>query len=335
VSLEKHNPHRGLDPLVRAIDAGDQSLLSVVYAWRFAQFRIGRLPVVGRLIEYIELWWAIIGHRHSRHILLREFSTYYVWLPVLLAFFLRRKLVLLVAHNVQSADGNRLEKASLRLLHKIGVHFAVLEADDGLVQVLGIKNGMVLSHPVPEPRNSIVKSDLDVRVAMVGDMRPEKGLDSYIESLIDIISTRDGVEFCIGTNRVAYVSEKWPGCSVYDTSSYDSYCSFLATVDLLVIPYPESTYKYRASGIVGEAQAAGCAIITSDLPVLRSQVQSPEMSGVCLKNGKVDVPELANALSDAIAALESLKAGAYENAVARQAGAIYASLISKLSVVVS
>ena len=334
MSLENHNPHRGLDPLVRAINAGDQTLLSVVYAWRFALLKIGKLPVVGRLIEYLELWWAIVGHRHSRHILVREFSTYYVWLPVLLAFPMRRKLILLVAHNVQSAGRSSLERALLMLLYKVGVRYAVLEADDGLVQVLGITDGLVLSHPVPEPKKSVVKPDATVRVAMVGDMRPEKGLDSHVNTLLDITADWEGIEFCIGTSKVPYVSEKWPGCSVHDTSSYESYCSFLASVDLLVVPYPESTYKYRASGIVGEAQAAGCAIVTSNLPVLKSQVLTPSISGVCLKTDTFDVLALRDALSGVLTSLDVMKVGAYENAVARQAEAIYASLVSKLSVVV-
>jgi glycosyltransferase involved in cell wall biosynthesis len=329
--MPQHNPHRGLDPLVEEIRRRDDQRLGIVYAWRFAELIPTRLGPLRRVAEYIELALRIWGERGRDHILLREFSTYFVFLTLLLVFPIRRKCVLLIAHNVQTAESKPREKHLLQWIARLGPRFACLESDAGMRAVLGVENALVFAHPVVACAPPQQPGGARRVVGVAGDLRPEKGLDLVIGRLSEAFRDDPDIDFRLGTNRVDVARQRWPQTEVSDTTAQSDYIAFLQQLDLLVLSYPEASYRYRASGVIAEATGCGTAVICTDLPCLRHQVMSPATGGAVLAPKAFAGEDIIDTIRTLAARGPQLAEALAENTRSREAAQIVDSILAQLA----
>jgi len=329
----RHNPHRGLDPLVEEIRKRDDPMLGVVFAWRFFEVLPAWLGRARRLGEYVELAIEIWKQRSKRYILVREFSTYLVFITIFLVFPIRQKCVLLVAHNVQTALNRPHERKLLLVLDWLGIRFACLESDEGVRHVLGIKNAIVFPHPVPlTPGNKLEQAGNPalVVVGVAGDLRPEKGLDRVIPTLSSALNRMPGLEFRLGTSNVKLAQAKWPTTPIHDTRDQDDYMAFLKSLDILVLSYPVEAYLYRASGVIAEATGSRTAVICTDVPCLRAQVLSPARGGLVLHSKEFSSESLLEAIRYLATQKAELLAALNINANERNASNVVKVLLDQL-----
>lgn len=319
--------------MVDEIRQRDDPLLGIVFAWRFAEVLPAWLGRARRLGEYLELASEIWKQRSKRYVLVREFSTYLIFLTILLVFPIRHRCVLLVAHNVQTALSRPHERWLLSVLNWLGVRFACLESDEGIRQVLGISNAIVFPHPIAFTPDNPLEQAGDpalVVVGVAGDLRPEKGLDKVIPALSHALNTMPGFEFRLGTSNVALAQAQWPATTIHDTRDQNDYMAFLKGLDILVLSYPEETYRYRASGVIAEATGCRTAVICTDVPCLRAQVLSPAKGGAVLHSEEFASESLLDAIRDLATQKSELLAALNINAHERHAPNVVNLMLAQL-----
>ena len=200
--------------------------------------------------------------------------------------------------------------------------------------MLGVTDAVVFPHPViameaipgnaTDPLSQIV-------VGVAGDLRPEKGLDLVIPYLVNALSAQPSVSFRLGTNRVAEASQRWPSADIADTTAPQDYLAFLQSIDLLVLSYPDETYRYRVSGVIAEATGCGTAVICTDLPCLRMQVMSPAKGGAVLALESFVTETLLDTIRDLSAMQPQLQRALAENARARAPDRVVELILAQLS----
>ncbi|WP_198648471.1 glycosyltransferase [Cyanothece sp. BG0011] len=138
-------------------------------------------------------------------------------------------------------------------------------------------------------------TDQPVHLVYLGDARPEKGyhyLPNIVESLwTDYIQpgkikvtiqsnfSIEGGEGLIPQARLAL--ERYPDSKVKlikTAMSADAYYQLLAEADALILPYDTNSYRFRTSGVLTEALAAGKPVIVPENSWLGKQVDSSRAS---------------------------------------------------------
>lgn len=322
-----YDPHPSLTPL-KAIEAGDGYNCAFVFPSKYAEISVlhGRTRASAfarRFTEYVELSIRIWKKARYNHIVVREFSTFYFILTLLLCLPLRRKISLIVAHNVQAAVTSRLQRALLRFYHGLGVKMICLESADLLSRWLGSSKSLItIRHPVTplidKPRDNAPEEHGTLRVGFVGDLRPEKGIVGALECVLEAPHDKS-VQVFIGTPKPSVVEEKSWDVKILSTKSKEQYFQFLSSMHVLIVPYPSTTYAYRASGIVADACSVGTPVICPHLPILERQVLDPGRGGICLHEDQLlNTTAVADAIADLRRGWTLYAAGMYDNARERE-----------------
>jgi len=331
-----HNPHPALTPFQIAAES-TSGRVAFVFAYRFAQrFNCrGKFQSLVRIYEYAELACAIIAARQADVIVVREFSTFYfaLFAPFLIPWL--PKTVLINAHNVQAANTSVLQRLLLNCICRFGTWLGCLEDAEGGRSILARRlqrRAICLPHPVPE-RNEPWKARPspeagDLVVGLVGDFRPEKGGIDFLYVLSDAIRRLPfDVKVEIGKNGRVEIPELPVRVSPRDTSDEKAYRRFLASIHVLIVPYPAASYRYRASGILSDACSCGTPVLATALPCFERQVNTPERGGICLAEESLRNPELvAEALAAIRADYARFCAGVAANAASRTLGRIQQAL---------
>jgi glycosyltransferase involved in cell wall biosynthesis len=124
-------------------------------------------------------------------------------------------------------------------------------------------------------------------VGFIGSFRAEKSplwaLDLVAQAQAAGRFTPE-TELLIGTADADFL-QRWEGRALLiDTTRRADYLRALEACDVVVLPYEESAYSFRVSGVLAEAVALGCVVVAPDLPALRDQVLLPQPVGVCYKD---------------------------------------------------
>lgn len=237
---------------------------------------------------------------------LREFLTipFVVSLPI--NIFNRKRLVLVLVHNVQMAHKKRLHRYALRVLLKSGFRFISLESDSGIREIGFHSAGDNKVFALPLPMGGCLDySKCDIRkhtskvfkVGVVGNNRKEKDISRVICAISDIAERAGHIELVVGTSDEVLAS-KWAsrGVNVVNTSSRDNYLKCLYELDILVVNYRAVDYYYRTSGVILDAISCGTLVVFPNYPVFHKQVCVPARFGAPFS----DLSDLEAAINECI-----------------------------------
>lgn len=234
-----------------------------------------------KLLAHLRLALALWTRSRGRTILVREFQTapFAIILPLLLP--LARRSVLLLHHNLGRASRSRAEAALLRAYARCGFRLAVMEDPDVLQEFrIPPSRRCALPHPVPPPAPWSHRSG-PLRIGCVGRFRAEKNIPLLLEA---VQTAATGLqlpyELVLGCDD-ATLRATWAarGYSCMDTGQAAAYRECLAGLDVLVLGYDAASYRYRASGVIADAIAAGVHVLAPDLPLIRAQLAQPCAAG--------------------------------------------------------
>ncbi len=175
------------------------------------------------------------------------------------------------------------------------------DTDDLIQRYNGLSEVKLYKIPIPFRQEKLqettkkLETDKPVHLVYLGDARPEKGyhyLPNIVESLwtdyiepgkikITIQSnfSIEGGEGLIPQARLAL--ERYPESKVKlikNAMSADAYYQLLAEADALILPYDTNSYRFRTSGVLTEALAAGKPVIVPQNSWLGKQVDSSRAS---------------------------------------------------------
>jgi glycosyltransferase involved in cell wall biosynthesis len=284
---------------------------------------------LARVIDQLRLAAAIWRGSANELIIVREFGTLQFCIAALLVLPVARRVLLVNAHNLQRAKDAAGQRVALRALLGLGFRLVVLETAAGAEAILGRQSRaiVVLPHPgAPEPVMARPASSPPV-VGMVGDFRSEKAMLRHAATLVEagrILS----LDVRFGTASAE--AREALGDRAVDTGDPSAYRAFLASCDVLVVPYPRESYEFRASGIVADAFNLGTPVIVTALPALSRQALHPATGGICLDPDQIANPTiLAGAIARLLERRAEYAAGARTNAAVRDETAL-AGLLGEL-----
>ncbi len=218
----------------------------------------------------------------TRPVLIREFSSLplLLWAPVF--FPMRRRLHFVVNHNLQWAVSEGVERFAWRMLQRLGFRMVFFETRDlSLPPSYGLahsRNGVIPFPVAAQPAGSVSRraapSGLPC-VGVAGHLRPEKGQDVLVETLV--AAGREKWRVAIGTPDPAALSPalREAGVEVRNTSSAADYQGFLWDCDVIALAPREDRYRFRPSGVLADALSAGTPGVAPDYPLFRSQLTVP------------------------------------------------------------
>jgi len=141
--------------------------------------------------------------------------------------------------------------------------------------------------PIPALARSVPVRDPAGRkmvVGFIGSFRAEKSPRWALDAIAG--ASAEGrftppIELLIGTADAEFLDRWKDRATVMDTTQRADYLRALESCDVVVLPYDESAYSYRISGVLAEAVGLGCLVVAPDLPALRDQIGLPVPVGIC------------------------------------------------------
>lgn len=218
--------------------------------------------------------WQLANNRQKDLIIVREFLTMPLALSWPLCFWLRKKTLFVVNHNLQKAHANKLEGLVFKTLLKSGMRLLFLDTETGLKD-LGIElpNNHYLALPLPIKKTH-QKSTLDdiFTVGIIGDNREEKKFGE-IADILHKACNAHGMRLLIGSTDNSLL-DVWQcrGIKTINTTDAEDYMRAFCLSDVVVLNYDRAAYYYRSSGVICDAIAANTVIVCPEFPVLKDQV---------------------------------------------------------------
>ncbi|AMM23861.1 glycosyltransferase [Variovorax sp. PAMC 28711] len=241
----------------------------------------------------------------GRALLVREFLTVPLFLVAPVLWPRRRAMWFLCNHNIGQAAKRPVHRFMMRTLAAVGFRFVVYESLDTWTPVAAHPDParvIALPHPIPSVVRRAPVRELAGRrivVGFIGNFRAEKSplwaLDAIARASAEGRFT-PAIDILIGTADAEFLDRWRDRAAVIDTTTRADYLRALESCDMVVLPYDELSYSWRVSGVLSEAVALGCLVVTPDLPTLRDQVGLPLPAGVCYK----DRSELVDCVQRAI-----------------------------------
>ncbi|MGK7958705.1 MAG: glycosyltransferase, partial [Crocosphaera sp.] len=146
-----------------------------------------------------------------------------------------------------------------------------------------------------KPISNKTNADKLIHFVYLGDARPEKGYH-YLPNIVECLWTNyiqpGKIKLTIQSNfnveggdrliaQARLTLERYPDGKVKlikDAMSADDYYQLLAEADALILPYDSHSYRFRTSGVLTEALAAGKPVIVPENSWLGKQVDSSRAS---------------------------------------------------------
>lgn len=298
-----------------------------------------KLPIfVQNILNPWVLGIRVLGSK--RVVILREFLSVPFFLSLPLNIFNRKRLVLVLIHNVQLGYSRKLHRVALRSIFGVGFRAVVLESASG---VKGLVTAAA-SRKISELRMPMIERQLpdhrhrdnSLKIGIVGGVRKEKNASPLILKLVRYCKDKKNVELVVGTSNPSAAKNMSPELSytVIDTTNEEDYVKCLQDLDILVINYRAEDYYYRTSGVILDAISCSTMVVFPDFPIFREQVLNPAPFGIPYSG----LDGLNDAL-DACIGLASVKHDAYlkhanlrgYEGIKTQVQAVEASLINTIT----
>ncbi|MDJ0661012.1 MAG: glycosyltransferase [Crocosphaera sp.] len=175
------------------------------------------------------------------------------------------------------------------------------DTDDLIQRYNSLSEVKLYKIPIPFRQEKLqkIKQKLDkdkpIHFGYLGDARPEKGyqyLPNIVESLWRDYIQPEKIKLTIQSNfsieggegiipQARLALERYPDSKVTlikNAMSADDYYQLLAEADALILPYDPNSYRFRTSGVLTEALAAGKPVIVPENSWLAKQVDSSRAS---------------------------------------------------------
>ena len=251
--------------------------------------------------RHLGLVFILPRYRGKQCILVRDFST----IPLAIVFPLirwkRHDMLFLVNHNLQWALLEKRELSALRRLSRWECRLVFLEEVpfEALSHAgIAVTDCHALLHPVPSSHVVRTRSGGVEVVGLVGQYRPEKGLDEMLR-ILEPLAGKYRVVLALPNPDVfrshsSFASDDW--FRLVDTTRHEDYQKAIAQCDVIVLNHPSEHYSCRASGLVADAAAAHVPVVVRNLPMLRHQIEVPVSIGECFDD-IAQVPECIERIS--------------------------------------
>lgn len=288
------NYHGALAPLGEACEIARAEILYVQDLLQAAATKESLARKVGIGWRHLRFVATVFRNRRRQLIVVRDFSN----VPLVVVFPLIRwiadRMLFVVNHNLQWTIESRVERAAFRRLGRMGCRFAFFEqVPIELLKTYSIDpdRSVAIPHPVPQTVFKRDRSGGVKTVGIIGQYRPEKGMDELLEQLAPLAG-QYRIRLALPNlddfrRESAYASADW--IEMVDTSTSDQYLQAITDCDVVVLNHPPAGYEYRASGLIADAAAAHVPVVVRNLPVLRSQTTTPTRIGECF-DALADIP---------------------------------------------
>jgi hypothetical protein len=253
----------------------------------------------------IDIWRSSFQHRY---IVVREFWNIPLLCYSLILFPLRRRVFFNVNHNLIGLPYHFPH--SINLLSQVGFRFILFDGKS--VSVCFPKAAFnAFEFPLfpcmPHSAQSINLKSFQVQksmIAIVGDLRPEKGDINEINKVLVSLSLVDNWSIRLGHRHPESVKLVLPAnVKLVDTSSRNNYLQLLMDSDVVVIFAHVDSYFCRHSGTVMDSISCGSIPLIPNLPVLVSQVNNPTKVGELY----CSYGEIVSAISQALTLVENFR----------------------------
>lgn len=276
--------HGALAPLEEVCNFADANVLYVSDLMRTGATKDSVSRKIGIALRHLRFVWTTFRNRRRQGILVRDFSNVPLACVFPLIFWMKDRMLFVVNHNLQWTLGSRLERAAFRCLGCWGCRFVFFEqVPSDLLEKYGIdfSRSLAFPHPVPEAMFKRDRTGGVKVIGVVGQFRPEKGVDELLNQLSPLAANYRIVLALpnIGTFRrqSTFSSADW--FELVDSGNSENYLKSIAACDVVLLNHPASGYEHRASGLIADAAAAHVPVVVRDLTVLRSQSQHPVCIG--------------------------------------------------------
>ena len=304
------NYHGALAPLGDACDIAEADILYVQDLLQAATTKESLKRKASIALRHLRFVGSMFCNRKRKLIVVRDFSNIPLAVVFPLVQRMANRMLFVVNHNLQWAMGSRTERAAFRWLGRMGCRFAFFEqVPESILNSYGIdpEHCVALPHPVPETAFKRHRFGGVETIGVIGQFRPEKGMDELLEQLLPLAS-RYRIKLALPNLedfRRSSTFANIEGLALVDTSTSDQYLKAIADCDVVVLSHPSAGYEYRASGLIADAAAAHVPIVVRNLPVLSRQTTQPKRIGECFDQ-LADVPDCLDQVSSRLAA------GAYD-----------------------
>ena len=303
----KEDAHKVYLPLVNEISKYKNMKFIVVsrfIGFDQSNFIKRRLNRVIQFIYYVIFALHILKillSKNNQKVLVREFSTLYLFLLFPLVFIGRKKFIYVVNHNLQLAQNSFLQKIILRFLYRIGTRFLLFESSYGMHTIRKISNNhQEIIAPLFVSKEINISSEYDTKliktinefksknnilISIPGRPSYSKGSFTLLKYLINFIELNANSKFrflvpnslykLIDLNN--YIKEYF-FCPPDDSQNY--YHQIISLSDLALFNYEYKYYYFRHSGVVLDCLSNKTAVICPNFPLLNNMINYPVNVGI-------------------------------------------------------
>ena len=298
----KEDAHRFYLPLVNEISKYENMKFIVVSRFigfdqsNFTKRQLNRVTQFAYYILFALHILKIIILNKNQKVLVREFSTFYLFLLSPLVFIGRKKFIYIVNHNLQIAQNSSLQKIILKFLYRIGTRFLLFESSDGMHTIRKTPNThQELIAPlfvskeikkITDYNTKLIKKINEFKtknyilISIPGRPSFSKGSSKLLKYLIDFIGQNayTNFRFLIPTSLYKLINsnhsiKEYFFCPPDDSHKY--YNQIIALSDVALFNYESKYYYYRHSGVVLDCLSMKTAVICPNFPLLYNMVNYP------------------------------------------------------------
>ena len=303
----KEDAHQVYLPLVNEISKYKNMKFIVVSRFigfdksNFAKRKINRFIQFVYYIFFALNILKILLSNNNQKVLVREFSTFYLFFIFPLVFIARKKFIYIVNHNLQIAQNSFLQKIILRFLYKIGTRFLFFESSKGMHTIRKIPNNhqeIIIPFFISQGKKTYINDDNkfikkinqfkfqnNILITIPGRPSFSKGSSKLLKYLIHYIehNKNSNFRFLIPTSLYKLINLNNPikeyfFCPPDDTQ--ENYNIMISLSDIALFNYESRYYYYRHSGVILDCLSMKTTVICPNFPLLYNMVNYPVNVGI-------------------------------------------------------
>ena len=312
MNILKEDAHRVYNPLEEELSKYKNFIFLTISKFqgfnssKFHNKIINRFIQIFVYLRFTKNFIQILFLKRNKKIVVREFSTYYLFFLLPFVYLGRKRFVYVINHNIQIAYNKKgFQKFMLYLLFKADVRFIFFESSQGkehFVRKLNSSQEIVSPFFIPKIKAlKVAKSDAFIcEINNLKDQnyiiisipgRPSKEKGSYkLINLIDKFLKNNSdkkYKFIVSNKLLNIVKSTKINASKFicpPEDSYKYYDAFISLSNCAIFNYDSRYYYYRHSGVILDCLSRRTAVICPDYPLLKNMVNYPVSVGLTFNN---------------------------------------------------